>query len=81
MSDAQPAADVEALIKAQFSGNADVARALLLKYAGPETDRVRRGILTLSKGRLDLLEHYVSRSLDDYRDVLYWAEYPEESQR
>jgi hypothetical protein len=81
MSDAQPATDVEALIKAQFSGNADAARALLLKYTGPESDRVRRGILTLSKGRLALLEHNVNQALGDYRDILYWAEYPEQSQR
>jgi hypothetical protein len=43
-----------------------------------EKDRVYLAILKLSDGKLDLLEHYLDIALSDYRDVLAWAEYPEE---
>lgn len=42
-----------------------------------ERPRVFLGILRLSKGDPDRLQHYVSTA--DYRDILMWAEYPETS--
>ncbi len=45
-------------------------------YAGPEPERVRRAVLTLSDGDVGELAHNVAVAIQDYRDVLYWAEYP-----
>jgi hypothetical protein len=43
-----------------------------------EIQRVHLAILKLSEGQLNLLKHYLEIALSDYRDVLAWAEYPEE---
>lgn len=45
----------------------------------PERERVQLAILALSKGNEDKLLHLVEAAKQDYRDVLYWAEYPQES--
>jgi len=45
-----------------------------------EVPRVQLAILKLSEGRLDRLADLVSAAKRDYRDVLMWAEYPEEGQ-
>jgi len=50
--------------------------AALDRYTGPEPERVQRAILTLSGGDVGKLSHNVAVALQDYRDVLYWAEYP-----
>ena len=50
--------------------------AALDRYTGPESERVQRAILTLSGGDVGKLSHNVAVALQDYRDVLYWAEYP-----
>jgi hypothetical protein len=44
----------------------------------PEPVRVHVAILKLSDGQVTKLEHYVDRAQQDYRDVLAWAEYPEQ---
>ena len=43
-----------------------------------EQSRVHLAILKLSNGQLDRLEYFVETARSDYRDVLAWAEYPEE---
>jgi hypothetical protein len=57
------------------------ALGLVERYADDDSEpaRVRLAVLKLSEGRLDLLEHYVMAASRDYRDVLAWAEYPEEA--
>jgi hypothetical protein len=55
------------------------ALAALRRYCGSETARVHRAVLVLSGGKLAKLEALVHAANGDYRDVLYWAEYPEES--
>jgi len=50
--------------------------AALDRYTGPEPERVQRAMLTLSGGDVGKLSHNVAVALQDYRDVLYWAEYP-----
>ncbi len=55
------------------------ALAALRQYRGPETPRVHRAVLALSGGKLADLEAMIDAANQDYRDVLYWAEYPEES--
>jgi hypothetical protein len=55
------------------------AEAMLKDYVGNEPERVKLALLALAKGDLVNLEKLVTAALVDYRDVLYWAEYPEES--
>jgi hypothetical protein len=44
-----------------------------------ERARVQVAILKLSAGREEKVREYVDVAKRDYRDVLFWAEYPEES--
>jgi hypothetical protein len=50
----------------------------LLSYDGNEPERVRMAILKLSDGDPDRLLHNIQVARSDYRDVLAWAEYPEQ---
>jgi hypothetical protein len=43
-----------------------------------ESPRVQLAILKLSEGDPEKLLHYVQAARIDYRDVLAWAEYPEQ---
>ena len=57
--------------------------ALLTTY-GTETfhkeqERVLLDILALAKGDLQQVEELVERARTDYRDIIFWAEYPAES--
>ena len=38
--------------------------------------RVQRDVLRLSQGNVEKLRHNVEAAKHDYRDVIYWAEYP-----
>ena len=42
-------------------------------------ERVQLAILKLSDGNEDKLREFVAVAKRDYRDVLFWAEYPEEA--
>jgi len=42
-----------------------------------ERERVQRAIVHLSKGDPDRLRKFTRAAKHDYRDVLFWAEYPE----
>ena len=42
-------------------------------------ERVQLAILKLSAGSEEKMREYVAVAKRDYRDVLFWAEYPEES--
>jgi hypothetical protein len=44
-----------------------------------ERERVQLDILKLSGGSEEKVREYVTVAKRDYRDVLFWAEYPEES--
>ncbi|THJ24853.1 MAG: DUF1851 domain-containing protein [Nitrospira sp. CG24E] len=44
-----------------------------------ERERVQMAILTMSQGNEDKLLQFVEAAKQDYRDVLYWAEYPQQS--
>src|SRR6266404_464647 len=44
-----------------------------------ERERVQLAILKLSKGNEDKLREFVAVAKRDYRDVLFWAENPEEA--
>src|SRR5437763_7093011 len=44
-----------------------------------ERERVQLAILELSEGNEEKVREFVAVAKRDYRDVLFWAEYPEES--
>jgi hypothetical protein len=44
-------------------------------YQGPERNRVIRCIVHLMAGDAQRTSHYVGVATQDYRDVIYWAEY------
>jgi hypothetical protein len=73
--------DVEKAVMASFAEaqRSDVMSALA-GYSWPnEPSRVRHAILVLSDGDPDEIGRLVKSANADYRDLLYWAEYPEES--
>jgi hypothetical protein len=77
-------AEVERAVAREFApGEQPVARDLLARYGvaahDREVDRVRRALLSLSHGRVDHLGHYLAVAQHDYRDVLYWADHPEQA--
>ena len=44
-----------------------------------DTARVQRAVLVLSGGEVREVERLMDAANEDYRDLLYWAESPEES--
>ncbi len=76
--------DVLAAVRARFA-EANRARMLdLLDTYGVEAyererERVQLAILTLSRGDEAKLRLYLAVAKRDYRDVLFWAEHPEEA--
>ena len=44
-----------------------------------EVERVRLAILKLSAGSAKKVREYVAIAKKDYRDVLFWADHPEEA--
>jgi hypothetical protein len=77
--------DVLASIRARFPTGERRALVLgLLDTYGIEAyererERVQLAILTLSQGDEAKLREYVAVAKRDYRDVLFWAEYPEQA--
>lgn len=71
--------DVRATLEADFTGpSRQAARRLLRRCASlPEPQRVQVAVLKLARGDIDSLGHFVARAVSDYRDVLYWAFYPD----
>ena len=52
---------------------------MLAAYAGPERERVQLDILILAAGDQDKVREFSERARHDYRDILFWAEHPDES--
>jgi hypothetical protein len=75
--------DVLASIRATFAPHdvevvIEVLDAYGVETCERERERVQRAVLSLSEGSVDRRE-YVAAAKRDYRDVLFWAEYPDES--
>lgn len=72
--------DVERAVTTGFgqASHADVQAALEL-YTDRQAWRVQLAILALADGAPDKVLPLVEAACRDYRDILYWAEYPEES--
>ncbi len=77
-------ADVQAALEHFWLSSAarESALTILAEYGVAqherEIPRVRLAILRLSAGQLDRVREFVGFAKRDYRDVLMWAEYPEE---
>jgi hypothetical protein len=77
-------ADVRAAIGDLWHAEVDRerVRALLAEYGVAaherEVPRVRLAVLRLSAGQLEHVRELVGLAKRDYRDVLMWAEFPEE---
>jgi hypothetical protein len=77
-------AEVELALTREFPADQQtVARSMLAGYGGAaherEVERVRQALLALSRGKLAYLGHYLAVAQHDYRDVLYWADHPEQA--
>ena len=77
------AALVEALVARLFAPGVRAEAASVLAQYGTQTHereeiRVRVAALKLSEGSPTRLRELVAHAKRDYRDVLAWAEYPEE---
>ena len=59
------------------------ARDMLAMYGvaqrHAEVERVRQALLSLSRGQLAWLGHYLAVAQHDHRDVLYWVDHPEQA--
>jgi len=56
--------------------------SVLDRYTGPEAERVRLACLKLAEEQGDAdPSRWVEAANRDYRDVLYWAEYPHQARR
>ena len=53
----------------------------LAAYVGSERNRVIRCIIHLSGGDPQRISHFVGVAAQDYRDVIYWAEYDKQDQK
>src|SRR5947208_14406042 len=76
--------EVVAAVEATLSESAHVRVLQLLDTYGVESyererERVQLAILKLSEGNEEKLREFVAVAKRDYRDVLFWAENPEES--
>ena len=76
----QPSELVLQIFNKLFGPNPDVQELLaqLQGYEGYEPARVQLAILKLSNGDSEKLQEYIRAARLDYRDVLAWAEYPEQ---
>ena len=75
------AEDVQRAVAATFpEANRLAALTALKRYNLRREDaRVQLAILVLADGDLAEVKRLVAAANEDYRDLLYWAEYPEES--
>jgi len=76
--------DVLARVRATFPAEAQARVVTRLDTYGVESyererERVQLAILALAEGSEEKLADFVAVAKKDYRDVLFWAEYPDEA--
>lgn len=76
--------EVFAVVQKTFPESAHARVLKLLDDYGVESyererERVQLAILKLSEGNEEKLREFFAVAKRDYRDVLFWAEYPEEA--
>ncbi len=73
------APDIAARVDGDFRvDERNEAKQVLARLHGEcerESDRVLRCVVFLSEGSLQRLAHNAEQARQDYRDVIYWAEY------
>jgi len=70
--------DILDKINIDFEKPEEVVKVLLAmesKEQAPISDRIYRGIIFLSEGNMDKLNHFIELFFQDYRDLLWQAEY------
>jgi hypothetical protein len=76
-------AEIVAIVQRIFPESASRVLELLDNYGVEsyerERERVQLAILKLSEGNEEKLREFVAVAKRDYRDVLFWAENPEEA--
>lgn len=74
------ASSVQRVFDHLFGSHEDASRLLdqLKQISTKEVSRVQLAVLKLSDGDPDKLQHYIEAAQIDYRDVLAWAEYPQQ---
>ncbi len=80
------ASDVDRLVRRDFDESVTLNVISILNEYGledyhKEEHRVRAAVLKLAECDLSKLRYFIDRAKIDYRDVLYWAEYPGSAQR
>lgn len=72
---------VKTIFKRLFGSDpdSDSLLELLQSYQGEGQVRVQIAILKLSEGDPDKLRQFIEAAKVDFRDVLAWAEYPEQT--
>ena len=73
--------DLKARLDADFGDGAASVANLLSTYAGPEPTRVLRCVVVLAERDAERIRHFVEAAKEDYRDVIYWAEYDQDGRR
>ena len=78
--------EVVQLIRGAFLESSWIVVGEILDHYGvephePERERVQIAILKLSGSDEGKLLHFVTAAKLDYRDVLWWSEYPEETKQ
>jgi len=53
----------------------NILEAMESMNRGPISDRVYRGIVFLAQGNMNKLNHFIELSFNNYRDLLWQAEY------
>jgi hypothetical protein len=81
---AQSREDVIAAVRTTFPrADAGAILTLLDQYGVEayerERERVQLAIVCLSEGDEDKLRHFLGVAKQDYRDVLFWSEHPDEA--
>jgi len=76
------AADIETKLAHDYPAESlsAVSRSLA-SYPGPERNRVVRCIIHLANGDPQRISHLVGVAAQDYRDIIYWAEYDKEDDK
>ena len=72
--------DIESRLAVDYPDATAEARAILARIPA-DHPRVIRCVLHLAEGRLDELAHQVQNAIEDYRDVIFWAEYEDRQAR
>jgi hypothetical protein len=77
--------DIDKRLRSDFGVDAELAREELDGLLGIASDaaltRIARCVVHLANRELDKLSHFVESARQDWRDVIWWAEYDGKEER